>query len=56
MPSAPLLLAAGAHPAWAAPFVVLLLAIAVLPLVPATAHWWHRNSSKLVVATALAAV
>jgi Na+/H+ antiporter NhaD/arsenite permease-like protein len=51
----PLLLADGAHPAWTAPFVMLLLAIAVLPLVPATAHWWHRNSSKLLVACALGA-
>jgi Na+/H+ antiporter NhaD/arsenite permease-like protein len=52
----PILLAAGAHPAWAAPFIVLLLAIAVLPLVPATAHWWHKNSSKLLVSAALGLV
>jgi Na+/H+ antiporter NhaD/arsenite permease-like protein len=38
-----------------APFVALLLAIAVLPLVPKAAHWWHRNSSKLLVASALGA-
>jgi Na+/H+ antiporter NhaD/arsenite permease-like protein len=50
-----LLLAAGAHPAWTAPFVALLLAIAILPLVPAAAHWWHRNSSKLLVASVLGA-
>ena len=48
-----LLLAADADPRWSAPFVALLLAIAVLPLVPATAHWWHRNSSKLLVSAAL---
>ena len=47
------LLASSAHPAWMAPFVALLLAIAVLPLVPATAKWWHKNSSKLLVASAL---
>lgn len=41
---------------WCAPFVVLLLAIAVLPLVPATSHWWHKNSSKLMVALAMGLV
>ena len=50
-----LLLATAAHPAWTAPFVALLLAIAILPLVPAAAAWWHRNSSKLLVASALGA-
>ncbi len=38
------------------PFVLLLGAIAVLPLVPAAAHWWEHNSSKLLVAGLLAAV
>jgi Na+/H+ antiporter NhaD/arsenite permease-like protein len=39
-------------PAWAiAPFVALLLAIAVLPL--AASHWWHANRNKLLVVTAL---
>jgi len=38
------------------PFVVLLVAIAALPLVPAWAHWWEHNSSKLAVACGLAAV
>ena len=38
------------------PFALLLAAIAVLPLVPATAHWWEHNSSKLLVAGLLAAV
>ena len=38
-------------PAWAVtPFVVLLGAIAILPLIPSMAHWWERNSSKLLVA------
>ena len=34
------------------PFVTLLLSIAVLPLVPATAHAWERNATKLAVALA----
>ncbi len=50
------LLASGADPAWVAPFAALLLSIAILPLVPATAHWWHKNSSKLLVAAVLGAV
>jgi Na+/H+ antiporter NhaD/arsenite permease-like protein len=43
-------------PAWWSflPFVLLLLAIAVLPLVHATHHWWERNRNKLIVAVALA--
>ena len=36
------------------PFVTLLLAIAILPLVPATAHWWEENLHRLAVALALA--
>ena len=41
-------------PAWAViPFVVLLGAIAVLPLTPPLAHWWEHNSSKLLVAGTL---
>ena len=31
------------------PFAVILLAIAVLPLVPAIAGWWHQNRNKLLV-------
>jgi Na+/H+ antiporter NhaD/arsenite permease-like protein len=42
---------------WAvAPFVVMLLAIAVLPLIAATALWWEHNSSKLIVAAILGLV
>lgn len=41
---------------WTAPFVILLLSIAVLPLVPKFEHWWHKNSSKLMVAVVLALV
>jgi Na+/H+ antiporter NhaD/arsenite permease-like protein len=37
---------------WALPFVVLLLAIAVLPL--AAPHFWESNARKLAVAAALA--
>lgn len=44
-------------PPWAViPFVVLLGAIAVLPLVPALAHWWEFNSSKVLVAGSLGLV
>jgi len=44
------------HLAWTLPFVALLLAIAVLPLVPAARHWWERNRSKLALALALSAL
>lgn len=35
------------------PFVVMLLAIAVLPLIPATAGWWDKNRNKLLIALLL---
>lgn len=38
------------------PFVGLLVAIAVLPLLPATEHWWESNLHRLYVAGSLAAV
>ncbi len=38
---------------WVTPFAVLLLCIAILPIIPATAHWWHHNRNKLLVAVAL---
>jgi Na+/H+ antiporter NhaD/arsenite permease-like protein len=48
--------AAGGHLippiAWIAPFVTLLLCIAILPL--AAPHFWHKNSSKALVSVALA--
>lgn len=46
------------HPPYAmvAPFALLLLAIAVLPLIPSTAHWWDSNLHRFYVAAALAAV
>ncbi len=48
---------ASAPPFWTVfPFALLLGAIAVLPLIPATSHWWEHNSSKLLVASALGLV
>jgi Na+/H+ antiporter NhaD/arsenite permease-like protein len=38
------------------PFVLLLGAIAVLPLIPATAHWWEHNRNRFLVALVLALV
>lgn len=38
------------------PFALLLGAIAVLPLIPRTAHWWERNRSKLLVSLILGAL
>jgi Na+/H+ antiporter NhaD/arsenite permease-like protein len=38
------------------PFMILLAAIAILPLTPQFSHWWEHNSSKLLVAGLLAAV
>ncbi len=41
---------------WAVlPFAGLLLAIAVLPLIHATEHWWHSNRNKFLVALGLSA-
>jgi Na+/H+ antiporter NhaD/arsenite permease-like protein len=37
-----------------APFVLLLLSIAVLPLLKRTEHWWERNRNKLIVSLSLA--
>ncbi len=44
------------HLLWAWPFAALLLAIAILPLLRGTCHWWEKNRHKLLVALALAAV
>gem|GEM_PF-13464 len=35
------------------PFVTLLLCIAFLPLIPATAHWWENNMNRFLVAGTL---
>ena len=36
------------------PFLAMLGAIAVLPLIPPTHHWWESNRNKLIVALSLA--
>lgn len=42
-------------PLWSfAPFVALLLAIAIFPLVHRLAHFWEKNSNKLLVSLSLA--
>ncbi len=44
-------------PFWAVlPFAALLLSIAVLPLIPATEHWWHHNKNRFLVAAGLGLV
>ena len=49
--------AIAAPPIWTVtPFVLLLAAIAVLPLIPATTQWWDSNSHRFLVAMVLAAV
>lgn len=44
------------HFFWITPFLLILLSIAVLPLIPFTEHWWHKNQSKLIVALVLGAI
>lgn len=44
------------HLGWSAPFVAILLCIALLPLIHKTEHWWHKNQSKLLVSVVLALV
>ncbi|MBP5621626.1 MAG: sodium:proton antiporter [Thermoguttaceae bacterium] len=44
-------------PLWTSiPFVVLLLCIAILPLIPATEHWWESNLHRFIVAAVLALI
>ena len=38
------------------PFIFLLGAIAILPLIPATEHWWESNTNRFLLAVVLAAV
>ena len=46
-----------APPFWTViPFLLLLGGIAVLPLIPKTAHWWESNRNRLKVAGGLALV
>jgi Na+/H+ antiporter NhaD/arsenite permease-like protein len=46
-----------APPYWTViPFAVLLISIAVLPLIPVVAHWWHANRNRFLVAMILSAV
>jgi Na+/H+ antiporter NhaD/arsenite permease-like protein len=46
-----------APPIWTVlPFVLLLAAIALLPLIPATTHWWDSNLNRFKVAGGLAAL
>ena len=46
--------AGAAPPLWTVtPFVLLLLSIAVLPLIPATEHWWESNLNRFRVAMGL---
>jgi Na+/H+ antiporter NhaD/arsenite permease-like protein len=46
-----------APPLWTViPFALLLLAIALLPLIPFTERWWDSNLSRFLVAMALAIV
>jgi Na+/H+ antiporter NhaD/arsenite permease-like protein len=46
-----------APPFWTVlPFVLLLAGIAVLPLIPATSHWWESNLNRFKVAGGLALV
>jgi Na+/H+ antiporter NhaD/arsenite permease-like protein len=42
------------HLFWIWPFTAILLAIALLPLLPPTRHWWEQNRYKLLVALLLA--
>ena len=44
------------HVLWIGPFVAILLAIALLPLIRGARHWWESNRNKLLVALALAGV
>jgi Na+/H+ antiporter NhaD/arsenite permease-like protein len=47
--------AIAAPPFWTViPFVLLLASIAVLPLIPATSHWWESNLNRFKVAGGLA--
>jgi Na+/H+ antiporter NhaD/arsenite permease-like protein len=38
------------------PFIGILLSIALLPLIPRTAHWWEHNRNRLLVSLVFAGV
>jgi len=38
---------------WVFPFVLLLLAIAAMPLIGFTEHWWHSNLNRFIIAGGL---
>ena len=42
--------------AWSLPFAGILLSIALLPIIPATARWWERNPNKLLLSATFAAL
>lgn len=44
------------HLLWTLPFIALLLSIAIFPLIHRLAHWWEKNTNKLLVAGVLGAV
>ncbi|MFH1745958.1 MAG: sodium:proton antiporter [Planctomycetota bacterium] len=44
------------NPFWVWPFVAILFAIAILPLLRRTHHWWEENRNKLLVSLILAAI
>ena len=47
----------GVPPLWAvAPFVALLMAIALFPLIPVTEHWWESNTNRFLAAVVCAVV
>ena len=39
-----------------APFAILLICLAVLPLIPATVHFWENNTNKFIVGSILGAL
>lgn len=44
------------HWVWTLPFATILLAIAILPLLRISHHWWENNRNKLLVSAILAAI
>ena len=41
---------------WVWPFVAILMAIAILPLLRKTHHWWEENRNKLLISLILAVI